>query len=102
MKSIRITPKADHDIDECCAWINRSNPGAARRFLEAVEHTCNEIAQMPGIGSLRYAEVSLIRGIRMVAVEGFKQYLLFYLERENSIDIIRLLHGARDIPEALS
>jgi len=42
-----------------------------------------------------------VHGVRMIAVKGFKNYLLFYLEQETSIDIIRVLHGARDIPEAL-
>jgi plasmid stabilization system protein ParE len=30
-----------------------------------------------------------------------ENYLLYYLEREDSVDVIRVLHGARDIPEAL-
>ena len=101
MKPVRITPKADQDIDECCAWIRKGHPAAALRFLDAVELTCRDISQMPGIGSRRYAEIPLVHGVRMIGVKGFEKYLLFYLERETSIDIIRLLHGARDIPEVL-
>lgn len=56
---------------------------------------------MPGIGSQRYANVALVPGVRMIKVKGFENYLLFYLEREASIDVIRVLHSARDIPEAL-
>lgn len=100
-KPIRISPKADHDIDECYAWIRKDHPAAAHRFLDAVELTCRDVSRMPSIGSRRYAEISLMRDIRMIAVTGFKNYLLFYLELETSIDIIRVLHGARDIPEAL-
>jgi toxin ParE1/3/4 len=101
MKQVRVTPKADQDIDECCAWIGKEHPGAARQFLDAVEQTCRTVAQMPGLGSQRYAEVPLVHGVRMIAIKGFKNYLLFYLERETSIDIVRVLHGARDIPSAL-
>jgi toxin ParE1/3/4 len=101
MKPVRISPRADRDIDECCAWIRKDHPAAALRFLNAVELTCSNLAQMPGIGSRRYAEITLVHGVRMVAVKGFENYLLFYLEYETSIDIIRLLHGARDIPEVL-
>jgi toxin ParE1/3/4 len=101
MKPIRITPKADNDIDKCCAWIRKDNPIAALRFLDAVELTCSNLSQMPGIGSRRYAEISPMRGVRMIGIKGFENYLLFYLEREASVDIIRLLHGARDIPGAL-
>jgi toxin ParE1/3/4 len=56
---------------------------------------------MPGIGSPRYAEIPLVRGIRMLAIKDFEKYLLFYLESEDCVDVIRVLHGARDIPEAL-
>jgi hypothetical protein len=37
----------------------------------------------------------------MLAIKDFENYLLFYLERENCVDVIRVLHGARDVPEAL-
>jgi toxin ParE1/3/4 len=36
-----------------------------------------------------------------MGIKGFENYLLFYLEREASVDVIRLLHGARDIPGIL-
>ena len=43
----------------------------------------------------------LVQGVRMLAIKDFENYLLFYLEREDCVDVIRVLHGARDIPEAL-
>jgi toxin ParE1/3/4 len=101
MKPIRITPRADRDIDECCGWIRKGNPAAALQFLKSVELTCTLVSQMPGIGSQRYADIALVHGVRMIKVKGFESYLIFYLEREAFIDIIRILHSARDIPEAL-
>ena len=56
---------------------------------------------MRDIGSPRYAEIPLVRGVRMLAIGDFEKYLLFYLESEDCVDLIRVLHGARDIPEAL-
>jgi hypothetical protein len=37
----------------------------------------------------------------MLAIKDFENYLLFYLEHEDCVDVIRVLHGARDIPAAL-
>jgi hypothetical protein len=37
----------------------------------------------------------------MLAIKDFENYLLFYLEHEDCVDVTRALHGARDIPEAL-
>jgi len=34
---------------------------------------------------------------RMLPVTGFENYLLFYIEHEDCVDVIRLLHGARDL-----
>ena len=83
-------------------WICKKNPDAVLRFLASVERTCAILSEMPGIGSQRYADISLVHGVRMIKVtKGFENYLIFYLERETSIDIIRVLHSARDIPEAL-
>jgi toxin ParE1/3/4 len=101
MKPVHITPKADSDIDSAAAWIRNESPAAALRFIDAVELTCNTVSRTPGIGSRRYADITLVLGVRMIKVKGFEKYLLFYLEHEDSIDIIRLLHSARDIPEAL-
>jgi plasmid stabilization system protein ParE len=36
-----------------------------------------------------------------LAIKDFENYLLFYLEDEDCVGVIRVLHGARDIPEAL-
>jgi toxin ParE1/3/4 len=99
MKTARLTPQARSNVKECSAWIRKDHPAAALRFSHAVERAVHEIEQMPGIGSPRYA--SLIPGLRMLTVRGFESYLIFYLERETSVDIVRVIHGARDIPEAL-
>lgn len=101
MKPIRIMPKADNDVDTCAEWIEKEHPAAALRFLEALDRTYTTVSQMPGIGSRRYANISLLPGVRMIKVKGFENYLIFYLEREVSIDIVRILHSSRDIPKNL-
>lgn len=37
----------------------------------------------------------------MKPVRLIPNYLLFFIEYETHIEVIRLLHGARDIPEVL-
>ncbi len=101
MKPVRHVPRATKDIDECAAWIHKENPAAARRFIEAIKLTDTTVSQMPGIGSRRYANIALIKGVRMVKVKGFENYLFFYLERETRIVVLRVLPTARIIPQAL-
>jgi hypothetical protein len=56
---------------------------------------------MPGIGSPRSAKIPLVHGVRMLTIKDFENYLLFYLGHEHWVDVIRVLHGAGDIPDAL-
>jgi toxin ParE1/3/4 len=101
MKPVRLTPRVDSDIDACLSWIAKDNPAVALRFLDALRAYLRYPSRMPGIGSPRYAEIPLVHGVRMLAIKDFENYLLFYLEHEDCVDVIRVLHGARDIPEAL-
>lgn len=36
-------------------------------------------------------------GLRRWPIQGFEKHLIFYLVFENTIDIVRVLHSARDI-----
>jgi toxin ParE1/3/4 len=37
----------------------------------------------------------------MYPVRGFERHLVFYRERDDGIEIVRVLHGARDIPSVM-
>jgi plasmid stabilization system protein ParE len=56
---------------------------------------------MPAIGSPRYADIPIVHGVRMLPIKDFENYLRFCLEHQDFVDVIRVLHGTRDIPEAL-
>jgi plasmid stabilization system protein ParE len=43
----------------------------------------------------------MLEGLRMFAVSDFEKHLVFYIERPGYIDVLRVLHGSRDIPVAL-
>jgi len=101
MKLVRIRPRADADIDSLADYIAEENPGAALRFLSAVEKTFAALARQPGMGSPRFAHLPLLEGLRVWAVSGFENHLIFYIERSAYIDVLRVLHAARDIPAAL-
>jgi toxin ParE1/3/4 len=91
---------ADADIDTASAYLRTHDPHAASRLLAALERAFRELARHPGAGSPRYAHVLPAEGLRMWPVAG-SAYLIFHLERADHIDIVRVLHGARDIPVLL-
>ncbi len=99
IKPIRVRAVADSDIDNHINYMAQDNPDAALRFIDALEVTYSKIAEFPAIGSPRYSH--LVKNVRFRAVQDFENHLIFYLERQDYIDIIRILHGARDIPALL-
>lgn len=101
MKPAHVRPRANRDIDEALAYLLMENPAAASSFLDTIERDFDTRSRQPGIGSLRYADILPIEGLRMWPVTGFP-WLIFYLERSNHLDVIRVLHNRRDIPSLLS
>lgn len=70
------------------------------RFIDAIEHTLNLIADRPAIGSLRYAHALQRSDLRCFQAKRFP-YLVFYIEFPDRIDVLRILHGRQDIPTNL-
>jgi len=101
MKPVRVRPRADTEIDALADYIAQDNPAAAFRFLDAIQKTFDLIGEQPGVGSRRYAHLPMMEGLRVWPVAGFGKHLVFYIERPAYIDVLRVLHGARDIPAAL-
>jgi toxin ParE1/3/4 len=102
VKIIRIHPQADFDIDDLAAYIAADNLEAALGFLDAVEKSFDIIAGQPQIGPLRYSHLPMLDGLRFWPVTNFEKHLIFYIEHPAYIDIVRVLHGSRDLPAVLT
>ncbi len=70
---------------------------ASDRFLRNIQKAFHKIAAMPGIGSPRDFENPELEGLRMFPVPGFPKVGIYYLTTDESVEIVRVLHGARDI-----
>jgi len=93
-----FTPQAGQDALDIIAYIGTDNPEAAARLLPALEETCTQLAALPGMGSARTFQRKDLRGVRILPVTGFEHYLIFYAAAGKSIQVIRVLHAARDFP----
>ena len=96
-KHVRLTPRARDDIIEGALYIAGDDPAAAERFLTAVERTFDTLARSPHIGAARTFANPLLQGVRMFPVTGFRNHLVFYRPVDTAVEIIRVLHAARDI-----
>jgi toxin ParE1/3/4 len=57
---------------------------------------------MPGLGSRYESDDARLAGVRVASVRGFRNHLVFYREFDKGIEVLHVLHGARDIDSAFS
>ena len=69
----------------------------AERYFAAVSETCVLLVKQPQIAAAYDSGIERPVGVRRVPVKGFEKYLLFYTPRIGGIDVVRVLHAARDI-----
>ena len=90
-------PAAGRDIEECFVHIAQDNLDIGVTFLVAVEDSLERLADFPFIGTTRDFQDKELPSVKVWPVKGFENYLIFYTANEDVIDVIRLLHGSRDI-----
>jgi toxin ParE1/3/4 len=89
---------ANRDVDEAIAYYrNEGSEQAALGFIDALEQAYAHIGRHPATGSPRYAHELDLPGLRSWPLKQYP-HLVFYVEREDHIDVWRVLHGQRDIP----
>ncbi len=87
----RLSVVAFRDLQEIETYIATDSPAAADKVIDSIESTCGMLAREPYAGRKRPELDPRLRSF----VVG--QYVIFYAEQNASIDIIRILHGRRDI-----
>lgn len=100
MKSKPLIPRirAERDVDGAIDYyLSENAPDAALGFIDAVEQAYSHISRHPATGSSRYAIELNLPGLRFWPLSRYP-YLVFYLERDDHIDVWRVLHGSRDVP----
>ena len=92
-KPVRPRRLARQDVEALDA---QAGANVALAFIDAVEATFRAIADRPAAGSPRYAQELVLPGLRSRAVKRYP-YLVFTVERDDRIDVWRVLHAERDI-----
>lgn len=90
-----ILPAARQDLMDIGDFIAMDNPQRAVSFIAEIEAKMREAAERPHSFALRR---DLREGLR-AARHG--RYLIFFLAMPDEVQIVRVLHGARDLSQAL-
>ena len=89
------TSRAEADLTEIWQYVAEDSVGSADRLLGQIDRTCRRVSEAPLSGRSRD---ELGASLRSVSVG---KYVVFYRATSGGIAVIRVLHGARDLPELL-
>jgi len=76
-------------------------PEVAVRFRDAVRRTVQSLRLHPLVGPRYSSSNPQLQNLRSWPVAGFEAIRIYYLVDEDIIDIIRILHGKRDVKHIL-
>ena len=96
MALVTRRPQAEADILEIWDYIAEDNIVQADRWVDRLDEKFELWATQPMMGRTR-DELSL--GIRSLI---FGRYVVFFEPLPNGIDVVRVLHGSRDIDAAFA
>ena len=95
MSRYHFTPQAVDDLFEIWSYIALDNLEAANRLEDAVYKACAFLAEGPYRGAAR-EDISKLP-LRFWTVQAFSNYIIVYDPASDPLQIIRILHGSRDI-----
>ena|ERR1039457_4993304 len=84
-------PRARIDLAEIWEYIAEDNVEQADAFIETIDQRFHALAEQPNMGRLRD---ELAEGVRSFSIG---RYIVFYLPLSKGVEIVRVLHGARDL-----
>lgn len=96
MPQVTRRPLAETDILEIWDYIANDSLAAADRWVDRLDGQFRVLATQPMMGRARD---ELAPGVRSFP---FGRYVAFYMPLDDGIDVVRVLHGARDIDAVLN
>jgi len=91
VSQLRISPRASSDLIEIWTYIADDSVANADAFIDKLYQAIQALGRQPGSG--RHRE-ELAPGIQSFP---FGRYIIFYRAVTSGIEIVRVLHSARDI-----
>jgi toxin ParE1/3/4 len=91
------TPEAKADLIDVYVFIGQRSLDAANRSLRAADTTFERLAARPGVNPTYETGYPAYPVVRVATVDRFKKYLIFYRPIDDGIEVLRVVHGARDL-----
>lgn len=98
-RELVIRPAAQRDLEEAADYLtDHASEQVAHEFGKAAEAAFGQLLEQPHLGRTQEWLASRLRGCRRWRVaKPFQVYQVFYCPSETLVDVVRVLHGSRDI-----
>ncbi len=102
MKRAVLRPVAERDLINATRWYTgQGGLALGAKAFDAARAALEPIKRMPGLGSPRLGNECGLPGLRQWGVGGFPMSW-FYFERDDHLDVVRLLGERQDIAAILA
>lgn len=91
--SVRLLVAAENDLSEIVSYIAEDDRAAGIAILERFESSFESLCSNPRLGRVPKEDSIAAYGYRYLVVSN---YLIFYVIREHTVVIHRIIHGARN------
>jgi toxin ParE1/3/4 len=90
---IRVTASAQVDLLDIWLYASATSTASADQLIDEITAVCEDLANFPEMGRSRD---ELFPGYRSFPIG---RHLIFYRPIANGIEVIRVIHGARNLSE---
>ena len=94
--SLSILPAAENDLSEIGDYFDERNDTLSHRFYGQFWKTVQTLTASPNLGERCRFRNPATKDMRVWQVDGFSNYLIFYRLNGEQLEILRILHGARN------
>lgn len=94
---VRMTPRARSSLMEIADYLRvEAGKDVAKRVVRRIRDEVEKVGRMPGIGHMREDLAS-----DAVRFRGVYSYLIVYRPDTNPVEVLDIIHGARDVAAVL-
>jgi toxin ParE1/3/4 len=92
MPRIALTPRAQQDLEDLFDYMDARQAHGSDLFAEKFDEACRLFLAHPSMGATAEELAPSLRQFRVW------NYVVFYRPSADGLEIVRIIHGARDIP----
>jgi toxin ParE1/3/4 len=93
-----VKPQADRDLDNYTEYLaEEANLDTALRFLDSAQSTFALLATRPNIGWRSRINYPGLEQLRVFRVSGFQEVIVFYRPLSKGVEVLRVVHGSRNV-----